>query len=74
VRQSAADWLLDAFVRSVSPATLAAASRINYAFPEGYYEAVILQPEPLNLLTEIRDRWIKEQAVYHDRSATVVID
>jgi hypothetical protein len=69
VRQSAVDWLVDAIVRSISPASLDMAKRETFKFPEGSYEATLLRLDSLGLLTDVRDRWIKEQAIYHDRNA-----
>ncbi len=69
VRQSAVDWLLDAIVRSTPPAALAATRRETFTFPERSYEATVLRLDPLQVLADVRDRWIVEQTVYHDRNA-----
>lgn len=69
VRQSAVDWLLGAIVRGISPASLPSALQETFTFSEGSYVATVLRLEPLLLLRDVRDRWIGEQAVYHDRNA-----
>lgn len=69
VRQSAVDWLLDAIVRSTSPAALPSLQRESFTFGETTYEASILRLEPTKLLADVRDSWIIQQTVYHDRNA-----
>lgn len=69
VRQSAVDWLLDAIVRGISPSSLPLAQKETFTFSEGSYDATLVRLEPLTLLQDVRDRWIGEQAVYHDRNA-----
>lgn len=68
-RQSAVNWLVDAIVRSVSPASLALAKTERFDFDGQPYEAKLLRFEPETLLTAVRDRWVWEQSVYHDRTA-----
>jgi hypothetical protein len=68
-RQSSVDWLMEALVRSTSPASLAATKKTAFTFPERAYEVTLLKLEPLALLQDMKDRWIQEQAVYHSRNA-----
>lgn len=69
VRQSAVDWLLNAIVRGISPASLPLAQKETFTFSEGSYDATLVRLDPLALLQDVRDRWLGEQAVYHDRNA-----
>ena len=84
VRQSAADWLLDAIIRSVSPASLPDLRKGNFQFQaityqadDGQditygpvsYDAAILPLRRVALLTSVRDSWIQQQAIYHDRNS-----
>jgi len=69
IRQSAVDWLLDALVRSASPALLTFATTERCDFDGRQYEAQILHLEPTALLASVRDGWVWEQSVYHDRTA-----
>lgn len=70
VRQSAVDWLLDAIVRATSPATLPDARREAIETEPGRkLEATILRVKPLETLALVRDSWVAEQTVYHDRNA-----
>jgi hypothetical protein len=69
VRQSAIDWLFDAIVRSISPASLPWASRKELTFETEAgpvrYETTIVQINPLDALDCIHRDWIKAQAKYH---------
>ncbi|MBC7979031.1 MAG: hypothetical protein H7Y36_00540 [Armatimonadetes bacterium] len=69
VRQSAADWLLDAIIRSVSPASLPDLRQEKFQFENSSYQAAILPLQPVTLLTAVRDSWLKQQAIYHDRNS-----
>ncbi len=72
VRQSAIDWLFDAIVRSISPADLASARKADIPSHDGAGRVPIkklLQLNPLAGARLVRDHWIREQAVYHDRNA-----
>jgi hypothetical protein len=64
VRQSAAQWLMDAIVRS---------SRPDFAPPAeaggGEMKARIIRLDPSGLLSDVRNSWIGQQAVYHDKNA-----
>lgn len=65
VHQSAADWLVDAMVRAVSPAEA-------LAMPQAAAAAdgpKIIALDPVAALKLIRTRWIAEQARYHDNNA-----
>ncbi len=70
-RQSAVDWLLDAIVRSISPAELPVARKIptTLAADGTQCEVTIIRLDPPGLLADLRDRWVDEQALYHDRTA-----
>jgi hypothetical protein len=70
VRQSAVDWLFDVITRSIAfdQIDLARKERVR-ANNGGIYEATIVCLDPARLLEDVRDSWIREQAVYHDRTA-----
>ena len=70
-RQSAVDWLLDAIVRSISPAELPLARKIptTLAGDGTQCDVTIIRLDPKGLLADLRDRWVDEQALYHDRIA-----
>ncbi len=69
VRQSAVDWLLDAIVRSVSPASLDFARKETFRCDNRELTATIIRLNPVSVLADVRDRWVREQAIYHDRNA-----
>lgn len=72
VRQSAIDWLFDAIVRSISPADLAQARTVDIPAHDGASRVTIrklLTLNPLAATRLVRDGWIREQAIYHDRNS-----
>jgi len=71
VRQSAVDWLFDAITRAISPAQLPSARKETVMNQDGtpHGEATVIRLDPAALLQDVRDRWVNEQAVYHDRNA-----
>lgn len=70
VRQSAVDWLLDAIVRATSPAALPEAAREAFETEPGkVLEATILRVRPLEALGFVRNAWVEQQVIYHDRNA-----
>ncbi|MGE3166317.1 MAG: hypothetical protein AB7O52_15530 [Planctomycetota bacterium] len=68
VRQSAVDWLFEAIVRSVSPRSIDTARRPHSSVAQDH-DVMILRPEPSETVSLIRDRWVNEQANYHDKTA-----
>jgi hypothetical protein len=71
VRQSHIDWLCEAIVRSVSPADLPQSLPHNLQ-RLGQPDLPIrklLQVDAAAELERIRDAWVAQQAVYHDRNA-----
>lgn len=58
IRQSAIDWLADAIVRHVSPATLGRP-------PEGRAGPAVFRPQPAAALASLRRHWLARQLVYH---------
>ncbi|MCU0756459.1 MAG: hypothetical protein MUE46_15280 [Xanthomonadales bacterium] len=71
VRQSHIDWLCEAIIRSVSPADLPAAAPHQLQRP-GLPDLPIrkrLRIDAVAELERIRDTWVAQQAIYHDRNA-----
>lgn len=71
VRQSHIDWLCEAIIRSVSPASMA---RPQAESVDRHGERVppishLLTIEALPALRSVRDDWVAQQAVYHQRNA-----
>lgn len=62
VRQSAADWLFDAIVRHVSPQAFGHENPLPDA-------PALVTPDPAAALRHVRDRWLFEQAEYHQNNA-----
>jgi len=72
VRQSAADWLFEATVRSVSPADLPFARPAVVPTYDGRGNVSVkklLTYDPLEITKSVRDEWITEQQKYHDGNA-----
>ena len=69
VRQSAVDWLLNAIVRSISPACIEFVKVESFDFEGNIIKLRLLRPAPVTLLNSVRDRWVWPQAVYHDGTA-----
>lgn len=71
VRQSHIDWLCEAIVRSISPADLPHASpyRLSIAGRPELSIRKLLRVDAAGELERIRDAWVAQQAVYHDRNA-----
>jgi hypothetical protein len=69
VRQSAADWLLNAIVRSISPASLSLTATVPVNLGGAPVHLRILRPAPEAVVEAVRDGWVWEQSVYHDRAA-----
>mgnify|MGYP002777217597 CR=1 FL=1 len=67
VRQSHIDWLCEAIVRGSSPAAIAAPQPAAAAGA-----APILRITALDNLQLLRDRWVAQQALYHQRNATTM--
>jgi len=68
LHQSAIDWLFDAIVRSISPASLAAAHEAEIPSSGGVGSVKIkrlLVPKPLETIIKVRDSWLGEQIKYH---------
>ena len=70
VRQSAVDWLFDAFTRSISPAQLSIARKETIKDSNGtpHGEATVIRLDAATVLSDVSDRWIDGQAIYHDRN------
>jgi hypothetical protein len=71
VRQSAVDWLFDAIVRSISPASLPFACKVMIGGAGGSTigQSTVIHLEATKLLDDVRDQWVAQQAVYHHRNA-----
>ena len=71
VRQSAVDWLFDAIVRSSSPADLPGARNESIIAADGSARgnALVIRLDPAGVLKDVRDCWVYQQSVYHDRAA-----
>jgi hypothetical protein len=72
IRQSAIDWLFNTIVRAVSPADLPDAQPIKIQPPQAASAIEIkriLSLHPPSTIKVIRDQWIGEQAIYHERNA-----
>ncbi len=75
VRQSAVDWLFDALVRSISPAQMphAAAVTLRVQDPADSLQVKrLITCDPLETTTTVRDAWIEQQTIYHDRNAATM--
>jgi hypothetical protein len=74
VRQSAVDWLFDAIVRSISPAVLPFARKQDICGQDGRVlgQATVIDVDAMHLLVDLRDGWVNEQCVYHDRTARIM--
>ena len=68
VRQSAVDWLFDTITRTVSPAEFAREETITVEGGQTY-QARLMRLHLREAVTAVRDQWIAEQAVYHQRTA-----
>jgi hypothetical protein len=69
VPQSAVDWLFDAITRDVSPARFTVRESILGEDDRPRGQANVFRPDALTLLQGVRDRWVYQQSVYHDRNA-----
>jgi nucleoside 2-deoxyribosyltransferase len=67
VRQSQADWLFNAIIRSVSPANSATETAIAAGSKKISVKVIILKPAK-ELVTIVKDNWIKNQIDYHNRN------
>lgn len=63
IRQSAVDWLFDALVRSASATALANLSRARGG------DGKTLRIDPTAVLDHLREHWIGNQILFHDRSS-----
>jgi hypothetical protein len=68
VRQSAVDWLFDAITRTVSPAEFAREETMTVEGGQTY-QTRLMRLHLREAVTAVRDQWIAEQAVYHQRTA-----
>lgn len=68
MRQSAADWLFEAVLRSVSPRSLA--RQVPFVTSDKRTLPVpVLRLDPLASIKQMRDHWIARQVEYHERNA-----
>ncbi|TVQ04911.1 MAG: hypothetical protein EA381_00025 [Planctomycetaceae bacterium] len=73
VRQSAADWLFDAIVRSASPAELPSAQPNRLVLGDGAPAVRIRNlytPDAGAILQTLREKWVAPQVAYHDKVRT----
>ena len=68
VRQSTVDWLFNAIVRSVSPASLATTQSETIDTGSGSLAVKINRLEPEKAAVAVRDGWVKDQVFYHERN------
>lgn len=72
VPQSAVDWLFDSLVRAISPADLEAALPAEIPAHDGRGTVLVkklLSPQPQAAVEKVRDAWIGQQTIYHDRNS-----
>jgi len=72
VRQSAVDWLFDALVRAISPADLEAARPAKIPGHDDLDTVLVkklLTLQPQTTVEKVRDDWIDQQTIYHDRTS-----
>lgn len=71
VRQSTIDWFFEAIVRSISPADLEIAKPAEVKTEKDDVVSIkkLVHIQPLDVVQSVRDSWIQEQTVYHERNA-----
>jgi hypothetical protein len=72
VRQSAVDWLFNAVIRSVSPASMPGLKTETLQLNGKSRTLKFLRPAPIETLTQVRDRWVGEQIEYHQTNSHVM--